>query len=568
MESFVNDPNTGLAPNEFDYNKAEGTYPATYHASVEINPYTTTDFTSNVNIGTNIVEANTYEASSTPVETYQNDYTGDINTYQTGESATYGEATNTFDIADNVNVDFGNTDFSASQVVQNTASYESNVAEYPVTKPGFNASNLIDTNNFIDTNADIIDSNNFIDTNTNLDIIDTNNFIDTNTNLEAFDTNNIIENNDYVENANIIDTNNIIEDNNFIDTNNIIDTNTNQIDINNLIESNNYVEENNNNYIENNEIVSTPQYEESYQQNECQDVNNLVSTPEEYPITTTPVEYQAETSPIEYQAETAPIEYQAEATPIEYQAESAPVEYQAETKPVEYTPEEYTATTTPVEYQSASAPVEYPTYNYDFNKSYDDIHAEYDTSALEGVNNLSFDQNNLLPDIRNSIEINTTDVTPYKTLSYNQAQVNYAQPTVNNVQTTTTITPTEYKSTSVPVNVPPVPKNPNEEIIAIDEVVYVPVKKRKYIKRIKVPVKKTVIVPKKVVVPLKVKKTVVVPKKKVVLLKRKTVQVVKPPEIKYEPIPAPIPAPIIHSSQIIGQLRGPRYRPRVYRKKI
>ena len=229
------------------------------------------------------------------------------------------------------------------------------------------------------------------------------------------------------------------------------------------------------------------------------------------------------------------------------------------------TPEEYTATTTPVEYESASAPVEYATDNYAFNKSYDDIHAEYDTSPLEGVNDLSFEQNNLLPDIRNSLEINTTDVTQYKTLSYNQAQVNYSQPTVNNVETTTTtITPTEYKSTTVPVNVPPVPKNPNEEIIPIDEIVYVPVKKRKYIKRIKVPVKKTVIVPKKVVVPLKVKKTVVVPKKKIVVLKRKPVQVVKPPEIKYEPIPAPI----IQSSQIIGHLRGPRYRPRVYRKKI
>ena len=108
------------------------------------------------------------------------------------------------------------------------------------------------------------------------------------------------------------------------------------------------------------------------------------------------------------------------------------------------------------------------------------------------------------------------------------------------------------------------PKNPNEEIIPVDEVVYVPVKKRKYIRRIKVPVKKTVFVPKKVVVPLKVKKTVVVPKKKIVVLKRKKVPVVKPPEIKYEPVPAPP----IHSSQIIGHFKAPRYKLRVYRKKI
>ena len=108
------------------------------------------------------------------------------------------------------------------------------------------------------------------------------------------------------------------------------------------------------------------------------------------------------------------------------------------------------------------------------------------------------------------------------------------------------------------------PKNPNEEIIPIDEIVYVPVKKRKYIRRIKVPVKKTVVVPKKVVVPLKVRKTVIVPKKKIVVLKKSVVPVAKPPEIKIEPIHSP---PISYT-QTVGYLNEYQYMPRVYRKKI
>ena len=506
MESLVNEVGTGLAPNESDYSKAQGIYPATYHNSIEIKTYPPTDYSNNIE--TNAVETNSYEASSTPVETYQNDYTGDINTYQTGESSSYVEATNTQDIAGNVNFDFGNTDFSANQIIQGSTSYESNIAEYPATKPGYNASNLIDTNNFIDTD-------------TNIDDINSNNFVDTN--IEAIDTNNVFENNEYVENTNIIDTNNILEENNYMDNNNIIDTNINEIDTNNIIEDNN-------NYVDNNQIVSTPQYEESYQANEFEDVNNVISAPEEYSVTNTPVDYQSTTTP------------------------------------VEYTPEEYTATTTPVEYESASTPVEYVPDNYGVNEPYEDININYNTSALEEVNDMKFEENNYISEIRNSLELNNTDNTdaiPYKTTSFNPTEDNYVEPTVTNIQPTEYKAST-YKSSSVPVDAPPVPKNPNEEIIPIDEIVYVPVKKRKYIRRIKVPVKKTVVVPKKVVVPLKVKKTVIVPKKKIVVLKKKVVPVAKPPEIKIEPIPSP---PISYT-QTVGYLNEYTYMPRVYRKKI
>ena len=424
MESYINPTDTGFSEYAVSSYQPNGN-----------SPYNTESYANVIDLNPN--GETTYETASIPVETYQ-----------VNEPTSYVESVNefnTYDVSNDVNVDYGTTNFVDNQVISETNTYENNVSEYPVTNIGYDTTNVIETNNYVDTT----------------NIIDTNNYVD---------------------------TTNVIETNNYVDTTNIIDTN-NYVDTTNIIETNNYVDTNN--------IIETTPYQESYQTSDFID-------------TTIPSET----------------------------------------------------------YSTQTAPVEYVASNYDVTSS-------TPISDFYSASPVNVESTNFIPEVRNSFETYNTDIVPYQTSSYNQGSTNYYDSTSTNFDTNAyNTTSSAYELNSVPVEISPsLTGNDDTELIPVEEIEYIPIKKQKYIRRKKVPVKKTVVIPKKVVVPLPVKKTIIVPKKKQVVVPTK--QIIKIPKVKYVPSPTPVlsmpkPQPVYPraKSVVSKHVKPLNYQPKIYRRKI
>ena len=349
MESYINPTDTGFSEYAVSSYQPNGN-----------SPYNTESYANVIDLNPN--GETTYETASIPVETYQ-----------VNEPTSYVESVNefnTYDVSNDVNVDYGTTNFVDNQVISETNTYENNVSEYPVTNIGYDTTNVIETNNYVDT-TNIIDTNNYVDT---TNVIETNNYVD---------TTNIIDTNNYV------DTTNVIETNNYVDTNNIIDT--------------------------------TP-YQESYQTSDFID-------------TTIPSET----------------------------------------------------------YSTQTAPVEYVASNYDVTSS-------TPISDFYSASPVNVESTNFIPEVRNTFETYNTDIVPYQTSSHSQGSTNYYDSTFTNFDTNAYNTTTSaYELNSVPVEISPsLTGNDDTELIPVEEIEYIPIKKQKYIRRKKVPVKKTVVIPKKV----------------------------------------------------------------------
>ena len=424
MESYINPTDTGFSEYAVSSYQPNGN-----------SPYNTESYANVIDLNPN--GETTYETASIPVETYQ-----------VNEPTSYVESVNefnTYDVSNDVNVDYGTTNFVDNQVISETNTYENNVSEYPVTNIGYDTTNVIETNNYVDT-TNIIDTNNYVDT---TNVIETNNYVD---------TTNIIDTNNYV------DTTNIIETNNYVDTNNIIDT--------------------------------TP-YQESYQTSDFID-------------TTIPSET----------------------------------------------------------YSTQTAPVEYVASNYDVTSS-------TPISDFYSASPVNVESTNFIPEVRNTFETYNTDIVPYQTSSHSQGSTNYYDSTFTNFYTNAyNTTSSAYELNSVPVEISPsLTGNDDTELIPVEEIEYIPIKKQKYIRRKKVPVKKTVVIPKKVVVPLPVKKTIIIPKKKQVVVPTK--QIIKIPKVKYVPSPTPVlsmpkPQPVYPraKSVVSKHVKPLNYQPKIYRRKI
>ena len=424
MESYINPTDTGFSEYAVSSYQPNGN-----------SPYNTESYANVIDLNTN--GETTYETASIPVETYQ-----------VNEPTPYVESVNefnTYDVSNDVNVDYGTTNFVDNQVISETNTYENNVSEYPVTNIGYDTTNVIETNNYVDT-TNIIDTNNYVDT---TNVIETNNYVD---------TTNIIDTNNYV------DTTNVIETNNYVDTNNIIDT--------------------------------TP-YQESYQTSDFID-------------TTIPSET----------------------------------------------------------YSTQTAPVEYVASNYDVTSS-------TPISDFYSASPVNVESTNFIPEVRNTFETYNTDIVPYQTSSHSQGSTNYYDSTFTNFDTNAyNTTSSAYELNSVPVEISPsLTGNDDTELIPVEEIEYIPIKKQKYIRRKKVTVKKTVVIPKKVVVPLPVKKTIIVPKKKQVVVPTK--QIIKLPKVKYVPSPTPVlsmpkPQPVYPRAKSVDSkhVKPLNYQPKIYRRKI
>ena len=424
MESYINPTDTGFSEYAVSSYQPNGN-----------SPYNTESYANVIDLNPN--GETTYETASIPVETYQ-----------VNEPTSYVESVNefnTYDVSNDVNVDFGTTNFVDNQVISETNTYENNVSEYPVTNIGYDTTNVIETNNYVDTT----------------NIIDTNNYVD---------------------------TTNVIETNNYVDTTNIIDTN-NYVDTTNIIETNNYVDTNN--------IIETTPYQESYQTSDFID-------------TTIPSET----------------------------------------------------------YSTQTAPVEYVASNYDVTSS-------TPISDFYSASPVNVESTNFIPEVRNTFETYNTDIVPYQTSSYNQGSTNYYDSTSTNFDTNAyNTTSSAYELNSVPVEISPsLTGNDDTELIPVEEIEYIPIKKQKYIRRKKVTVKKTVVIPKKVVVPLPVKKTIIVPKKKQVVVPTK--QIIKIPKVKYVPSPTPVlsmpkPQPVYPRAKSVDSkhVKPLNYQPKIYRRKI
>ena len=424
MESYINPTDTGFSEYAVSSYQPNGN-----------SPYNTESYANVIDLNPN--GETTYETASIPVETYQ-----------VNEPTSYVESVNefnTYDVSNDVNVDFGTTNFVDNQIISETNTYENNVSEYPVTNIGYDTTNVIETNNYVDTT----------------NIIDTNNYVD---------------------------TTNVIETNNYVDTTNIIDTN-NYVDTTNIIETNNYVDTNN--------IIETTPYQESYQTSDFID-------------TTIPSET----------------------------------------------------------YSTQTAPVEYVASNYDVTSS-------TPISDFYSASPVNVESTNFIPEVRNTFETYNTDIVPYQTSSHSQGSTNYYDSTFTNFDTNAYNTTTSaYELNSVPVEISPsLTGNDDTELIPVEEIEYIPIKKQKYIRRKKVTVKKTVVIPKKVVVPLPVKKTIIVPKKKQVVVPTK--QIIKIPKVKYVPSPTPVlsmpkPQPVYPraKSVVSKHVKPLNYQPKIYRRKI
>ena len=293
----------------------------------------------------------------------------------------------------------------------------------------------------------------------------------------------------------------------------------------------NTFENNNENFIDSDNIVETTGYQESDQTNEIID-NNILSTPVEYADTNTPVEYDTTPVPAEYN------EYNVSSTPVEYNTTPVTEEYN-----------EYNASSTPVEYDTTNT---YTDTNY-----YEATTNNYEnTDGLFTPNEST--SNNIISYSNYDIQNTSTDYPQYSTYSYNPSSSNYVDSTFN---TGSTNIP-NYPPSSVPVDISSgVIEDPDTEIIPVEEIEYVPVKKKKYIKRKKVKVVKTVVIPKKIVVPVPVKKTIYVPGKKKIIYELPKVKKVKKNPIPKGPV-MPIIKRIGHSSSV------PVYHSNLYRTTI
>ena len=155
MESYINPTDTGFSEYAVSSYQPNGN-----------SPYNTESYANVIDLNPN--GETTYETASIPVETYQ-----------VNEPTSYVESVNefnTYDVSNDVNVDYGTTNFVDNQVISETNTYENNVSEYPVTNIGYDTTNVIETNNYVDT-TNIIDTNNYVDT---TNVIETNNYVDTN----------------------------------------------------------------------------------------------------------------------------------------------------------------------------------------------------------------------------------------------------------------------------------------------------------------------------------------------------------------------------------------------------
>ena len=336
----------------------------------------------------------------------------------------------------------------------------------------------------------------------------------------------------YVESVNEFNTYDVSNDvnvdygtTNFVDNQVISETNTYEnnvseypvtnigYDTTNVIETNNYVDTTNiidtNNYVDTTNIIETNNYV---------DTNNIIET--------TPYQESYQTS-------------------------------------------DFIDTTIPSEtYSTQTAPVEYVASNYDVTSS-------TPISDFYSASPVNVESTNFIPEVRNSFETYNTDIVPYQTSSHSQGSTNYYDSTFTNFDTNAYNTTTSaYELNSVPVEISPsLTGNDDTELIPVEEIEYIPIKKQKYIRRKKVTVKKTVVIPKKVVVPLPVKKTIIVPKKKQVVVPTK--QIIKLPKVKYVPSPTPVlsmpkPQPVYPraKSVVSKHVKPLNYQPKIYRRKI
>ena len=336
----------------------------------------------------------------------------------------------------------------------------------------------------------------------------------------------------YVESVNEFNTYDVSNDvnvdygtTNFVDNQVISETNTYEnnvseypvtnigYDTTNVIETNNYVDTTNiidtNNYVDTTNIIETNNYV---------DTNNIIDT--------TPYQESYQTS-------------------------------------------DFIDTTIPSEtYSTQTAPVEYVASNYDVTSS-------TPISDFYSASPVNVESTNFIPEVRNTFETYNTDIVPYQTSSHSQGSTNYYDSTFTNLDTNAYNTTTSaYELNSVPVEISPsLTGDDDTELIPVEEIEYIPIKKQKYIRRKKVPVKKTVVIPKKVVVPLPVKKTIIIPKRKQVVVPAK--QIIKLPKVKYVPSPTPVlsmpkPQPVYPraKSVVSKHVKPLNYQPKIYRRKI
>ena len=143
MENFVNQYNIDSVPNEIDYSKVEGVYPATYGNTDSYNAYpvetysdnieitpTSTDYLSNIDITTSI-----------PVEPSQ-DYS--TTSYQVPDSTPYEISSNTYDISNNINTGYTeNLNSNEEDILLRSSLVENEVISTPITP--ITDTNIIDT---------------------------------------------------------------------------------------------------------------------------------------------------------------------------------------------------------------------------------------------------------------------------------------------------------------------------------------------------------------------------------------------------------------------------------------
>ena len=200
---------------------------------------------------------------------------------------------------------------------------------------------------------------------------------------------------------------------------------------------------------------------------------------------------------------------------------------------------DYSLKTPNVEYTTSSIPAEYSTNTYDVTNDYTN-----NTGLITNEVYTAETNNNLISQLRDSFNNLGTGNIPYSTGSYNRRS------------SYTNSVPSNYDMNSLPANITPeMMKNAETEIIPVEEIEYIPIKTKKFIKRIKIrsPVKK-VVVPKKVIIPVPVKKTVYVQK--------------KPNLINYAPIAYPLVKQIPLEKHMVRSSSVPNYQPKVYRRKI